>query len=521
MSDRAPRRRRARRPATTRATVLTALLGVLAASLLAVAASPTYAGGESEPNPRPVVATHPALARASAVMTGSTAGDDEATLALRDLFRARPSLGPAEAEQAGRLLARPTDGARDPYGDGYRVPSATLCSRVVCVHYARRGEDAPPNRAWAQRVLNVMDQVWRHHVGRLGYRTPPSDGARGGDGRFDVYLSELGDQGLYGYCAPERRLGRYPRRTTSFCVLDNDFARAQFGRAPMDTLRVTAAHEFFHAIQFGYDYQEDPWFLESTATWMEERFADDVNDNRIYLRYGQMTRPNLPLDLFDAAGYAHYGNWTFWEYLTRRYGDGLVRRVLQRIGTGGGAPNEYSVQALDHVLSRKGGLAKNYAAFAAGNLVPAKTYREGARMPTAPVVGGVKLHRDRPAARRATRVRHLASKSYLVRPDKSFRSRSWKLLVDVDGPAAASSPAVRVGVVRADGSVGQRAVRLDARGDGRLVVGFGRSRIKYVTITLANVSTRYTCLRGTTYACQGNPRDDNRRFVVGVRAFRR
>ena len=57
------------------------------------------------------------------------------------------------------------------------------------------------------------------------------------------------------------RLGRYPRRTTSFCVLDNDFARAQFGRAPMDTLRVTAAHEFFHAIQFNYDYREDRWLI--------------------------------------------------------------------------------------------------------------------------------------------------------------------------------------------------------------------------------------------------------------------
>jgi hypothetical protein len=29
---------------------------------------------------------------------------------------------------------------------------------------------------------------------------------------------------------------------------------------------VTAAHEFFHAIQYGYDVSEDPWLMESTAT---------------------------------------------------------------------------------------------------------------------------------------------------------------------------------------------------------------------------------------------------------------
>jgi hypothetical protein len=35
-------------------------------------------------------------------------------------------------------------------------------------------------------------------------------------------------------------------------------------------LKVTAAHEFFHAVQFAYDIGEDGWLMESTATWMEE-----------------------------------------------------------------------------------------------------------------------------------------------------------------------------------------------------------------------------------------------------------
>ena len=59
----------------------------------------------------------------------------------------------------------------------------------------------------------------------------------------------------------------------------------------MQSAQVTAAHEFFHAIQFAYDYGEDAWMLEATATWMEERVFDKVNDNRQYLPAGQVADP--------------------------------------------------------------------------------------------------------------------------------------------------------------------------------------------------------------------------------------
>ena len=195
-------------------------------------------------------------------------------LALRDLFLARPSLDEDDETEADRLLARPTDGVSDPYRDGYATSSVKTCAKHVCVHYVRSGADAPPSTAWAKKTLSVMERVWRHHVGKLDYRKPARDGSRGGNKKFDVYLKEIGSDGLYGYCAPENRVAGKPKQASGFCVLDDDFARSQFARAPIESLKVTAAHEFFHAIQFAYDYTEDPWFLESTATWIEERFAD-------------------------------------------------------------------------------------------------------------------------------------------------------------------------------------------------------------------------------------------------------
>ncbi|WP_170219417.1 MXAN_6640 family putative metalloprotease [Nocardioides litoris] len=440
----------------------------------------------------------------------------EATLALRDLFLARPTLGGLGDDFAGGLLARPTDRGGDPFDDGYDTPSTRRCGPRVCVHWVRSGPDAPPSARWAATTLRVVERVWRHHVTRMGFRAPRPDGQRGGDARFDVYLKDLGVRGLYGYCAPEALVPGQPRQASGFCVLDDDFARSQFGRAPQQTLEVTAAHEFFHAVQFAYDVREDPWLLESTATWIEERFADRVDDNRAYLRFGQLGRPRVPLDLFETTGYAHYGNWTFWEHLTDRFGPGLVRRVIERAGTGDGLPDEYSTQALASVLAARGGLPAAYASYAADNTVPARTYPEGASWPAAPVARRTLSRTDRRAVLR-TRLDHLTSRSVRLVPARGLGKRSgggWKVTVTVDAPDRVTAPAARLLVVRRDGRVRARPIALTERGLGRAVVRLDRRRVRSVTVAVVNASTRFRCDRSSTLSCRGVAVDDRQPFVV-------
>ena len=108
----------------------------------------------------------------------------------------------------------------------------------------------------------------------------------------------------------------------------------------MNSLRVTAAHEFFHAVQFGYDYGEDPWLMEATATWMEERVADDDQRQPAVppLRPGRRAR--RPARHLQPAGFNQYGNWAFFEYLSSRYGNRRRPRDLEKAGElpGGGGP---------------------------------------------------------------------------------------------------------------------------------------------------------------------------------------
>ncbi|WP_370249508.1 MXAN_6640 family putative metalloprotease [Nocardioides sp.] len=461
--------------------------------------------------------------RAGAAPLTSAAGHGrdglDTSLLMRNLFRQLPRLdGPAEALVRAQL-ARPTDGARDPYGDGYSVGSQEVCNRRLCVHYVTSTADAPPSLDWVRATLQVMDKVWTHHVKRLGYRPPASDRGRGGNAKFDVYLKELGSQGLYGYCAPERRVPGARKRASGFCVLDNDFARAQFGRAPLETLKVTAAHEFFHAIQFNYDFTEDGWLLETTATWMEERYADDVNDNRNYLPYGQVARPGSSLDVFDPRGFNQYGNWTWWQFLQQRYGQKIVRQVIERTGTGRGLPDDYSVQGLAGVLRTRGGLAANFAGYAAANLDPARTYPEGKAWPTAKPRSTTTLSTGRRSTSGAVRIDHLSSAAARLVPADSLRG-AWKVQIGVDGPEAQSSPAAVVVTKKRGGGLRVVRVKLNSRGVGAVTVPFSSKDVAWVTVVLANASTRYRCGVKTDLACQGRPLDNGKRFAVAARVVR-
>ncbi|MGA8256228.1 MAG: MXAN_6640 family putative metalloprotease [Nocardioides sp.] len=500
------------------------VLAVAVAPALALTAAPSSArDGRRDVATNPWADSRtPVLARAAAALKGTGPRIDrvEATLALRDLYVARPDLNAAEREDAGQLLARPTNGFSDSYGDGYLAPSSRACSKHMCLHRTRIGADAPPGNAWARTVLQMLERTWQHHVGKLGYRPPPSDGSRGGNGKFDVYLKELGSQGVYGYCAPERTVAGKSRQASSFCVIDDDFSRDQFPGSPLDNLRVTAAHEFFHAIQFGYDFQEDPWLLESTATWMEERFADRVNDNRQYLRFGQVAQPATSLDIFESSGFVHYGNWPFWEYLSERFGVKIVRQIVERAGTGRGLPNDFSIEATRRVLTKHGGFDRVFAEYAAGNAMPSKAYAEGRAFPVSKPAKTAKLSPARAGFTYAAKIDHLSSRTVKLSPGGSLPGRRWRLRLSVNAPSQQTHPAALVVVRPKRGKFVRQLIPLNGTGFGRATIPFGARQVATATVTLVNASTRYRCATDTFFSCHGTPRDQDLRFALSARLTR-
>ena len=273
-------------------------------------------------------------------------------------------------------------------------------------------------------------------------------------------------------------------------------------------------------MQYAYDYAEDPWMMEATATWMEERIATQVNDNRQYFPWSQIYAANVPLDAFSRnAGY-QYGNWVFWEHLSSNYGVDIVKKAWEQAGSLKKDGGKYSITALQKVLKRKGGLAKVYAKYAAGNLTPAVNFPEGAEYAFPKVKGGKQLSKGKRSKRFGTKINHLSSASYVYTPGKGLSGKKWKLSLAVAGPVKRTTPAAVVVVHLLNGKRQVKMVRLNHGGNGRIRVGFDNRKVGAVSVTLVNGSTRYTCGKRTVLACQGRPLDDKARFAVTGRVTR-
>lgn len=475
-----------------------------------------------------------ALATAKATMRGRL-DDPNPSLALRDLSARLPEYTGRDRVVADQLLARPNGG-----NDRSDLPAAVwsttqvnnssaLCNTTVCVHWTDVGSHAPPPADnggvpgvpdHVESSLAVMATVWRTEVVDYGYRPPPTDqrGSIDDDGVFfDVYLSDIGDKGYYGYCAPDdsRSFPSYKFfDRSSYCVLDEDFV--EFPRhTPLQNLKVTAAHEFFHAIQFGYDAYEDGWFMEATAAWIEDEVFTNVNDNRQYLRASQFVNPTRPLDV--SRGGAVYGGWGYFRYLSESYGRDTVRVAWQLADGAPGGPDQYSMAAVRRAIGRTSGDAANtFADFARSLLAPAEYFTEGEAYPSPRVrqrrLGG---RADRTGWLRSS-IDHLAIDYRSVKPTDRV-GRGAKVKIRIDGPARRTNPKVRVLTRFRGGAVASRGVRLDRRGDGSVTVDFGGNAVKSVTAVLVNASDSYRrCYEDwTQYSCGGGiPRHDNRPFAV-------
>ena len=167
----------------------------------------------------------------------------DATLLLRDLVLHKDELQGSDRRRANRILARPSDGAQDPHGDGY-APNAVreaTCrdmdgggGKDACLHWVSNTRDAS-TRGYIDDAVRTLKKVWQVEITELDYRTPRSDldsRTDGGNRLLDIYFVDIGDDGLYGYCTTDERGAATKKRVSAYCVLDNDYAPTQYDAPP-------------------------------------------------------------------------------------------------------------------------------------------------------------------------------------------------------------------------------------------------------------------------------------------------
>jgi hypothetical protein len=270
-------------------------------------------------------------------------------------------LEPATQKVLAKVLAKPTlAGER----------SCTPVGGHFTIHYATSGGDAPDatdanqNNVpdWVERVAGVFEYVYSVEVTKMGYRPPPTT-------TYDVYLEDLVPSSAYGFTTDNGTPTRPSVSASSFIEIDKSFTDPIFEQngafPPEQSLRVTAAHEFHHAIQYGYNYYFDIWYAEMTSTWMEDEVYDSVNQLYSYLPSYLPFTSSIALNAPE-GGNSEYGRWIFNRYLAELEGSrSVVRSFWEKLATlpapadGNDIP---MLPVMDSVLS--GELGNNFFGFA-------------------------------------------------------------------------------------------------------------------------------------------------------------
>jgi hypothetical protein len=474
-----------------------------------------------------------------------------ATVVLRDLAATYRQLSPSDRGLAEAILDRPTDSGTDPNTGlpGYTAPKSDFrhkCFTHFCIHWVRSTRDAPSLRDrspknhipdWIDKVKSVMNVVWTKEVETFNYGAPKGDGNSGShhggnpNSRIDIFIQDVGRFGLYGLCSTDDPRIQVQNDVSAYCIFDDGFSKKQFpGIHGVNALKVTAAHEFNHAIQFNYDAFEDIWFLEATATNMEADVYPTIHDNYQYFPASPLskTRPSKPIDRWEQSGLNQYGSWIFFRFLAEYFTSpthpmpsntapnaAFVREIWQDAKAVPGTINGglYSTQAIEDFLADHGeNFTSIFRQFGVANAAPAAWYRDGALFktragqsyPLNTVNGGTTGSADLPMT-------HMSNDYWFFKPGATATT----LDIAADFPSGVPGEGATVLLFDTNGAlVDAQEISLDGFGDGGVNgVTFDDSSASKVIVVVTNASTQFTqCYSDQTsasfFSCYGKPVDD-------------
>lgn len=219
---------------------------------------------------------------------------------------------------------------------------------------------------YIDNMVNVFSYVTSIQLDSFLYAEPPSDNwypansDNGGSNHYDIYIRNL-QSNVYGYVSPEnfaQAEGFGDNENTSATELNalNSYMALRnnyngFPGTDEESIKVTAAHEYHHAIQSGYDGFEAQWLMEATAVAMEEQVYDEINDCYQYLP-SWFSEPHKAL---DHQSDHWYGSFIYPQYIYEHLGGYLtLRKIWQKSILNDSYYGDYSHRAISLALSSEG-----------------------------------------------------------------------------------------------------------------------------------------------------------------------
>ncbi|MEW6486829.1 MAG: hypothetical protein AB1578_02820 [Thermodesulfobacteriota bacterium] len=163
-------------------------------------------------------------------------------------------------------------------------------------------------------------------------------------------------------------------------------------------MKITAAHEFFHVIHFVYEPaawipSADDWWLETSATWMEDEVFPDVNDHYQYFGingWPSTVEEGLAVNFSDSRYVVRaYGGVIFAKYLSEHVGGSAMMGEVWDLIRSDPPPGRRILDALEAYAISTGfrGLGELFLGFAGANAV--MDYEEGPHYGSVPRTSGI------------------------------------------------------------------------------------------------------------------------------------
>jgi hypothetical protein len=261
--------------------------------------------------------------------------------------------------------------------------------------YARLDAAGAPHPVFIEKLRGYLEDARAYYVGKLGMKSPSSpvlsvqyrvDPSL--PQRFPVDVADVGSADsdfageTYAITYPPPRLSiTFENDFICFTSLDaqgrirgTHISSRLDGRIIHDYAvewelgqKVTAFHEFYHAIQFTYVplvFSYHTWY-EISATGMEERNAPEVDDYLQYLPCVLRNHEKVSLLSSEAGPCTHsptYGQAIFHQYLSRALDSTFDVKVWDRLGRNGDKLQDALETAFASYGKTMAGLYSEYAA---------------------------------------------------------------------------------------------------------------------------------------------------------------
>ena len=202
------------------------------------------------------------------------------------------------------------------------------------IHYDKTGDNAATD-SYANEVANFADEVRYIIVNEMEYLSELNDE----DGIYDIYIQDLGAYN-YGYHVPDINLDL---SSSSHILIDNEFEAGEYYTTGLKAMKLTLAHEFFHAIQLAYREKNggvDDYFYEMMATWIEDVIVPNGNDYIYWVDNDDMVDDSSTLFFINPESSMTTSNGysiaLFTHYLNNVFSDGdgtIIRQIWEEIAT--------------------------------------------------------------------------------------------------------------------------------------------------------------------------------------------